>query len=111
MRVEDVLRDIQSDRGNVLYGRLLQVTVRHRYLGTQMPSGASTPSPKTPTQLSNGCRPKSAPRRPLVRSPKRSLTPTSTHCGEPQSADPPDNTREQHSRLSSWGGRVATSWL
>src|SRR5690348_16012926 len=74
MRVEDVLRDIQSDRGNVLHGRLLQVTVRHRYLGTQMPSGASTPSPKTPTQLSNGCRPMYAINWPAGRSGNRTLS-------------------------------------
>jgi hypothetical protein len=43
MRLENVLRDVQSDRDSLLHGRLLQVTARHRHLGTQMPSGGVHP--------------------------------------------------------------------
>lgn len=34
VRVEQALRKVQSDRSSLFYGRLLQVTTRHRYLGT-----------------------------------------------------------------------------
>src|SRR5215471_19775662 len=52
MNLEHVLRDVQTDRANLLHGRLLSVAVRHRHLGTQMPSGGVHPI----TQLSRSRR-------------------------------------------------------
>src|SRR5260221_2835528 len=49
MRLENVLRDVQSDRDSLLHGRLLQVTARHRHLGTQMPSGGVHPITRAQT--------------------------------------------------------------
>src|SRR6516225_4618943 len=43
MHLEHVLRDVQTDRGSLLHGRLLWWQFRHRHLGTQMPSGGVHP--------------------------------------------------------------------
>src|SRR5262245_14244879 len=43
MYLEHVLRDVQTDRGRLLHGRPPSVAVRHRHLGTQMPSGGVHP--------------------------------------------------------------------
>jgi hypothetical protein len=39
-----MLRNIHADDANLSHGRLLCSGLRHLYLGTAMPSGASTPS-------------------------------------------------------------------
>jgi hypothetical protein len=47
MNLEDVLRKLQPDRGNLLHGRLLEMGCgdQRPYLGTMMPQrGLSTPS-------------------------------------------------------------------
>src|SRR6516225_5184894 len=43
MYLEHMLRDVQTDRGSLLHGRLLRWQFRHRHLGTKMPSGGVHP--------------------------------------------------------------------
>src|SRR6516162_1901646 len=49
MYLEHMLRDVQTDRGSLLHGRLLRWQFRHRHLGTKMPSGGVHPITPSPT--------------------------------------------------------------